>query len=77
MQCLWRRWQPCKLLASPTSVRKDFNPQPKLVLMYRPRKGERLSLPEQMSVVNFPLHVNQVTPPGFEPGPRDSETDAL
>ena len=23
------------------------------------------------------LHVNQVTPPGFEPGPPDPETDAL
>ena len=54
MQCLWRRWQPCILLASPTSARKDFNPQPKLVLIYRPRKGERLSWPEQMWVNNLP-----------------------
>ena len=54
MQCLWRRWQPCILLASPTSARKDFNPQSKLVLIYRPRKGERLSWPEQMWVNNLP-----------------------
>ena len=54
MQCLWRRWQPCILLANPTSARKDFNPQPKLVLIYRPRKGERLSWPEQMWVNNLP-----------------------
>jgi len=33
------------LIASPTSARKDFDPQPKLVLIYRPRK-ERLSWPE-------------------------------
>ena len=53
MQCLWRCWQPCILLASPTSARTDFNSQPKLVLIYRPRKGERLSWPEQMWVNNL------------------------
>jgi len=31
------------LIASPTSARMDFEPQPKLVLIYRPRKDERLS----------------------------------
>jgi len=34
------------LIANPTSARKDFDPQPKLVLIYRPRKDERLSWPE-------------------------------
>jgi len=31
------------LIASPTSARRDFDPQPKLVLIYRPRRDERLS----------------------------------
>jgi len=33
------------LIASPTSARKDFDPQTKLILIYRPRKDERLSWP--------------------------------
>jgi len=34
------------LIASPTSARKDLDPQLKLLLIYRPRKDERLSWPE-------------------------------
>jgi len=38
------------LIASPESAPKDFDPLPKLVLIYRPRKDERLSWPKQMCV---------------------------
>jgi len=37
------------LIASPTSARKDFDPQLKLVLIYRPQKYERLSWPEYIT----------------------------
>jgi len=38
--------EPHILIASPKNARKDFDPQPKLVLINRQQKDERLRWPE-------------------------------
>jgi len=48
------------------AVRKTFNPQPKLILIYRPQKDERLSWPEWITYSSS-FRVEKVAPPGFEP----------
>ena len=67
------------LFASPTSARQDFNPQPKLVLIYRPHEDERLSWPEQMKVHNLLKVVTKNDFPQLrvEPGSLDPESDTL
>jgi hypothetical protein len=64
------------LFASPTSEQQDYNPQPKLVLIYRPHDDERLSWPNQMWV-NFLL--KEITCHGWElnPVPPDLQASVL
>jgi hypothetical protein len=53
----------------PAAVRRAFNSQPNLVLIYRPWKDERFSWLERMRVNNLLVIISagQVAPPVFEP----------
>jgi len=64
-------------IQAPCSLTKDFDPQPKLVLIYWPRKDERLVGLSNCEWLTYSglLSVEKLVPSGFESA--DSETDML